>query len=73
MKTGGALYYSTCSVFGCENDEIIGAFLKKHGEYTLEPLDSPLPHDKKTYGLQFLPDRAYGAGFYVAKLVKMDR
>lgn len=73
VKTGGALYYSTCSVFGCENDEIVGAFLKKHGEYTLEPLDSPLPHDKKTYGLQFLPDRAYGAGFYVAKLVKMDR
>ena len=73
VKTGGALYYSTCSVFGCENDEIVGAFLKKHGEYTLEPLDSPLPHDKITYGLQFLPDRAYVAGFYVAKLVKMDR
>ena len=70
VKKGGALYYSTCSLFQCENDDVVQAFLKVHPEYAVESLDSPLAHDKKQYGLQFLPDTAYGAGFYVCKLVK---
>ena len=70
VKKGGALYYSTCSLFACENDEIVGEFLKTHPEYRVEEIDSPLSHDKKKYGLQFLPDSAYGAGFFVAKLTK---
>lgn len=70
VKGGGALYYSTCSLFESENDKIIDAFLKTHAEYTKAEIDSPLPHEKKKYGLQFLPDTAYGAGFYVCKLVK---
>ncbi len=68
VKKGGYLYYSTCSLFECENDKLVGAFLKAHPEYEVETIDSPLAHDKKKYGLQFLPDTAYGAGFYVAKL-----
>ncbi len=70
VKKGGALYYSTCSLFECENDQIVGEFLKNHPEYVVEEIDSPLIHDKKKYGLQFLPDEAYGAGFYVCKLKK---
>ncbi len=70
VKTGGALYYSTCSLFERENDGIVQAFLKNHREFTVEQLESSLPHDRKKYGLQFLPDRAFGAGFYVCKLVK---
>lgn len=70
VKKGGALYYSTCSLFACENDGIVEAFLKTNSEFTVETLDSPLAHDKKKYGLQFLPDTAYGAGFYVCKLQK---
>lgn len=70
VKGGGALYYSTCSLFESENDKIIDAFLKTHAEYTKAEIDSPLPHEKKKYGLQFLPDTAYGAGFYVCKIVK---
>lgn len=70
VKQGGALYYSTCSLFTCENDGIVEAFLKTNSEFTVETLDSPLAHDKKKYGLQFLPDTAYGAGFYVCKLQK---
>ena len=71
VKNGGKLYYSTCSLFESENDEIVGAFLKAHPEYEVEEIDSPLPHDKKKYGLQFLPDRAYGAGFYICKLKRV--
>ena len=70
VKSGGALYYSTCSLFECENDGVVQAFLKAHPEFSAEELNSPLAHDKKKYGLQFLPDTAYGAGFYVCKLVK---
>ena len=70
VKKGGALYYSTCSLFECENDKIVETFLKTHGDFKAERLESPLSHEKKEYGLQFLPDTAYGAGFYVCKLVK---
>ena len=70
VKKGGALYYSTCSLFESENDGVAGAFLKSHPDYERVELGSPLAHDKKKYGLQFLPDTAYGAGFYVCKFVK---
>ena len=70
VKKGGALYYSTCSLFEKENDAIVGAFLKTHEEFTVVAIDSKLPHDKKKYGLQFLPDCAYGAGFYICRMEK---
>ncbi len=70
VKKGGVLYYSTCSLFQSENDDIVGAFLRKNPDYEVETIDSLLPHDKKKYGLQFLPDNAYGAGFYVCKMVR---
>ena len=70
VKIGGALYYSTCSLFQRENDEIVGAILKTHPEYEIAQLDSPLVHQRKQFGLQFLPDVAYGAGFYIAKMVR---
>ncbi len=71
VKKGGALYYSTCSIFERENDGIVEAFLRAHPEFTVESIDSPLAHERKKYGLQFLPDTAYGAGFYVAKLKRI--
>ncbi len=71
VKKGGALYYSTCSLFACENDEIVAEFLKNHAEYEVESLESPLSYERKKYGLQFLPDTAYGAGFYVCKLKRV--
>ncbi|MBR2340993.1 MAG: hypothetical protein IKA72_01110 [Clostridia bacterium] len=70
VKKGGSLYYSTCSLFESENDQIVGEFLKNHPEYEMQELQSPLAHEKKKYGLQFLPDTAYGAGFYVSKLIR---
>ena len=64
----GALYYSTCSLFSEENDGVVGAFLEKHAEFRAELPESPLSHEKKRFGIQFLPDEAFGAGFYVAKM-----
>ncbi len=71
VKRGGYLYYSTCSLFECENDKVVGEFLKAHPEYEVVSIDSPLQHDKKKFGLQFLPDLAFGAGFYVCKLKRV--
>ena len=68
VKKDGALYYSTCSLFQAENDAIVEKFLKSHAEFEVEELTSPLTHDKKKYGLQFLPDTAFGAGFFVCKM-----
>lgn len=68
VKAGGALYYSTCSLFGAENDAVVRAFLSAHPEYAAEELASPLAHEKKQFGIQFLPDTAFGAGFYIAKM-----
>ena len=68
LKDGGHLYYATCSILEEENDGVVTAFLKEHGEFFAEGADCPLAHEKTRYGLQFLPDTAYGAGFYVCKL-----
>lgn len=70
VKTGGMLYYSTCSLFCIENDDVVSDFLKNNADFECVAITSPLSHDKKKFGLQFLPDTAYGAGFYVAALRK---
>jgi 16S rRNA (cytosine967-C5)-methyltransferase len=72
VKWGGAVYYSTCSLFERENDGIVGEFLKNNPDFVAEPIDSPLAHETKKYGLQFLPDKAFGAGFYIAKLKRNE-
>ncbi len=68
VKKGGYLYYSTCSLFACENDEIVSRFLQENPAFSLCRADSPLDHTETACGLQFLPDTAFGAGFYVAKM-----
>lgn len=70
VKSGGVLYYSTCSVLPEENDSIICQFLQLHPEYALLSLNSPLPNRKNKYGLQFLPHISLGAGFFMAALIK---
>ena len=67
------LYYSTCSIFRRENDAVVAEFLKNHVGFTPVGISSPLAHEKKKYGLQFLPDTAYGAGFYVAAMRKGEK
>ena len=68
VRPGGTLIYSTCSVFGEENDGTVGAFLGEHPEFVTEMPESPLGHIRTEYGIQFLPHISMGAGFYVSKM-----
>ena len=68
VKRGGRLYYATCSLLERENDGVVRKFSETHPAFEIERADCPLPHEKTQFGLQFLPDTAYGAGFYVCKM-----
>ena len=70
VRAGGCLYYSTCSVFGEENDGTVSAFLGQHPDFAAEEIASPLGHERTRFGLQFLPHLSMGAGFYVCKMRK---
>lgn len=65
VKSGGTLYYSTCSILPEENDSIAVGFLNTHADYELTIPSSPLEHRLTRYGLQFLPHISLGAGFYL--------
>lgn len=70
VKSGGRLYYSTCSVLPEENDSVAVGFLSEHPDFTLEIPGSPLAHRRTNYGLQFLPHISLGAGFYITCFVR---
>lgn len=65
VKSGGTLYYSTCSILPEENDSIAVGFLRDNPDFSLAVPDSPLAHKTTNYGLQFLPHISLGAGFYL--------
>lgn len=70
VKSGGKLYYSTCSYLPEENDSVAVGFLQRHSEYELTIPSSPLGHKTTGYGLQFLPHISMGAGFYLTAFTK---
>ncbi len=71
VKLGGFLYYSTCSVLGKENLEIINKFLSSNDSFMIVPSTSPVAHENKNGTVQFLPDISGGLGFYFAKLKRV--
>ena len=71
VKSGGRLYYSTCSVLPEENDSVVYSFLQKHKEFTLDIPERSLTHRRTKYGLQFLPHISLGAGFFVTGFIKV--
>ena len=71
VKKGGYLYYSTCSYFEEENSANAERFLKENPAFSLCEAESPLAHEKKKCGIQFLPDAA-GGGFFFAKFRRRE-
>ncbi len=71
LKSGGKLYYSTCSVLPEENDSTAYSFLQANENFVLEIPSSPLDHLTTKFGLQFLPHISLGAGFYLTSFKKL--
>lgn len=74
LKDGGMLLYSTCTFAREENEESIGAFLEKHPEFSLIPIEKrhgfapglpPFEGCARLY-----PHRIQGEGHFVALLQK---
>lgn len=71
VKSGGTLYYSTCSVLPEENDSVAHDFLAANDGFSPAIPSSPLAAVKTKYGLQFLPHISLGAGFYLTAFEKL--
>lgn len=72
VKPGGKLIYSTCTLNKEENEENIRWFIKRHSEFSLEPLyygesDNIIYH-KEGY-MTILPDK-HMDGFFIAKMIR---
>lgn len=76
LKPGGTLVYSTCSVLGCENEDVVNACLKtaaRNGAYEIEPIELdgieelPLLPVSIEGTLCVCPTERY-EGFFVAKV-----
>lgn len=59
VKPGGVLVYSTCSIDPEENEERVDAFLLRHPEFCIDPVDRYVP-----------PDFVTKRGFYSSDPVK---
>ena len=74
LVPGGRLLYATCSVFAAENDEVIGRFLKGHGDaFENDVLLNNNIRDlmrRMACGYQILPGTADMDGFFYACLEK---
>ena len=69
VKKGGVLLYSTCTVLKAENEEVVRAFLKKHQDYYVEPLDLPEVFPKNESGmLTLIPGEYDTDGFFICRL-----
>ena len=77
VKIAGVLVYSTCTVFGEENENVIGRFLDEHPEFHLGQVSKILPEKchifvRNGYFKTF-PPKDEMDGFFVARLVKVMR
>ncbi len=72
LAVGGILVYATCSVLPEENTQVIEAFLQRQSGARQLPIaaDYGLP---QTCGRQLLPQPGGHDGFYLAKLMKLDK
>ena len=70
VKSGGRLYYSTCSLELEENEEIVAAFLAEENDFTAvsDSIDARFK-TPEGFGRTF-PDRDGNDGFFFAELVR---
>lgn len=69
LAPGGTLLYATCSILSEENSRQVRAFLERHADVELQPLDARFGRDTG-FGSQRLPGENGMDGFFVAQLRK---
>lgn len=73
VRPGGVLLYATCTVLRRENEGVVAAFIDKHKNFSLEPVQLPEPVGMLTDGMATLWPHRHGTdGFFFAKLRKAD-
>jgi 16S rRNA (cytosine967-C5)-methyltransferase len=70
-RPGGSLVYSVCTISRSETEDVVGAFLRSHRDWTADDLGAVYPqwryHREGRY-LQLLPSRDRTDGFFIARL-----
>ena len=72
LEVGGILVYATCSVLPEENTRVIEAFLARQGGARQLPITAEYGVEQPC-GRQLLPQPEGHDGFYLAKLLKLDK
>ncbi|MBP5308070.1 MAG: hypothetical protein J6Z34_02925 [Clostridia bacterium] len=72
VKNGGSLYYSTCTYFKEECDGVIYKFLSENKAFTPRVISNKIPCIKTDFGIQYLPDESFGAGFYICAMERKN-
>lgn len=68
VKLGGVIVYSTCTVLGRENEDVVKAFLRAHAEFSAEGFTLPNGETAADGYITFWPDIHGTDGFFVSKL-----
>lgn len=71
VRPGGTLVYSTCTVLGRENQDVVAAFLAGHPDFRLEPFQLPGPVGETPGQITLWPQIHGTDGFYIAKLRRL--
>jgi 16S rRNA (cytosine967-C5)-methyltransferase len=68
VRPGGRLVYATCSLESEENEDVVRAFLRAHGDFEPEPLPPWAERFADGEFARTLPERDGGDGFFAALL-----
>ena len=70
VRPGGRLVYSTCTFAPEEDEEAVSEFLKRHPDFTPEPVDAPWFEAGQNASYRMWPHKLLGEGHFAAVLRK---